>query len=334
MQRDDRAESGIDTIKWRPQFTHRAIGVVIILLAGLIAAIMMLWTYPEREARKIAYLTAALPAPVPVSRLVPSAIVPMARGNAQEINAAIPLATGPVPAAAGFWGPAGLNLTRSADCLTAAVYYEAGNESDDGERAVAQVVLNRVRHPAFPHTICGVVFQGAERPLGCQFTFACDGALARIPSPAGWARARRIAIAALSGSVYASVGWSTHYHANYVVPRWAKELDKVAVVGAHIFYRWQSYWGKPAAFNARYGGNEDQAIMQQAMLAARTPSLPDEDVLGNAMAATQPSPVADHMPIRTLETKPAALPDSSPGRWAIRPDADPAPAPPAATSTD
>src|SRR6476660_5886742 len=65
---------------------------------------------------------------------------------------------------------------RSLQCLTQAIYYEARNQSDDGERAVAQVVLNRVRHPAFPNTVCGVVYQGAVRPGGgCQFTFTCDG---------------------------------------------------------------------------------------------------------------------------------------------------------------
>ena len=70
---------------------------------------------------------------------------------------------------------------RALECLTAAIYYEAASESDDGQRAVAQVVLNRVRHPAFPGTVCGTVYQGSER-AGCQFSFACDGAMARAPS--------------------------------------------------------------------------------------------------------------------------------------------------------
>lgn len=125
---------------------------------------------------------------------------------------------------------------RSLDCLTAAIYYEAGRESVDGRRAVAQVILNRVRHPAFPATVCGVVFQGAERRTGCQFTFTCDGSLKRIPSTIGWAQARSIAEQALSGSVFAPVGWATHYHADYVVPYWASSLSKVGQIGAHIFY--------------------------------------------------------------------------------------------------
>src|SRR4051812_46235705 len=92
------------------------------------------------------------------------------------------------------------------DCLTAAVYYEARSESEDGERAVAQVVLNRVRHPAFPKSVCGVVYQGSNRATGCQFSFTCDGSLARGREPGPWDRARRIASQALAGSVYEPVG--------------------------------------------------------------------------------------------------------------------------------
>ena len=142
------------------------------------------------------------------------------------------------------------------DCLTSAVYYEAASESDDGERAVAQVVLNRVRHPAFPASVCGVVYQGAERTTGCQFTFACDGALLRVPSARGWQRARRIAAEALKGYVFKPVGVSTHYHANWVVPYWASSLDRAATIGVHIFYRWSGSWGTPRAFFQRYAGIE------------------------------------------------------------------------------
>src|SRR3546814_13220413 len=92
---------------------------------------------------------------------------------------------------------------RSIECLAAAVYYEAGSESVDGQRAVAQVVLNRVRHPAYPNSVCAVVFEGAQRATGCQFTFTCDGAMRRTPSVAGWERARKVAEAAPAGKVYA-----------------------------------------------------------------------------------------------------------------------------------
>ena len=110
---------------------------------------------------------------------------------------------------------------RALECLTQAVYYEAATEGADGQRAVAQVVLNRMRHPGFPSSVCGVVYQGAELPTGCQFTFTCDGSLARQPIPSIWSRARKIAMEALSGHVFAPVGHATHYHADYVLPYWA-----------------------------------------------------------------------------------------------------------------
>ncbi|MGZ8347599.1 MAG: cell wall hydrolase [Allosphingosinicella sp.] len=145
---------------------------------------------------------------------------------------------------------------RSLECLTAAIYYEAATEPLDGQRGVAQVVLNRVRHPAYPSTVCGVVFEGALRSTGCQFSFTCDGSLRRAPMDSLWQRARGVAEAALDGHVYAPVGWATHYHANYVVPYWASSLVKSANIGAHIFYRWRGGWGRAPAFVSRYAGIE------------------------------------------------------------------------------
>lgn len=135
------------------------------------------------------------------------------------------------------------------DCLTSAIYYEAGYELNQGKRAVAQVILNRVRHPAYPKTICGVVYQGSERKTGCQFTFTCDGSLARRPARDRWEQARLIAIGAITGAVEPSVGMATHYHANYVMPYWAPSLDKVSQIGTHIFYRWKGSWGRRRAFS-------------------------------------------------------------------------------------
>lgn len=153
-------------------------------------------------------------------------------------------------------GNAGNSQLAAIDCLTAAVYYEAANEPITGQRAVAQVVLNRVRHPAFPNTVCGVVFEGSERTTGCQFTFTCDGSLRRSPSPAGWLRGRAVAIAALSGYVERSVGHATHYHADYVVPYWAQSLAKLGPVASHVFYQWKGTSGTPVAFSSRYLGAE------------------------------------------------------------------------------
>ena len=187
-----------------------------------------------------------LPAPLP------HAFKPLSVDVALAENAALPFSTAPVEQAPPLLVP----LTASAfagrrsamDCLTAAIYYEAGQESEGGKRGVAQVILNRARHPAFPNSICGVVYQGSDRKTGCQFTFTCDGSLARKPSRAGWDAARRIAIAALSGRVEPSVGMATHYHADYVVPYWATSLAKIVQVDHHIFYRWTGGWGRRSAF--------------------------------------------------------------------------------------
>lgn len=166
-------------------------------------------------------------------------------------------ATGIAPARPFAFGPATtLDRGRALECLTAAIYYEAASESDDGQRAVAQVVLNRVRHPAFPATVCGVVYQGSDRATGCQFSFACDGAMAREPSRTGWARALRIAAAALGGQVFAPVGLATHYHTFAVTPAWNRTLVMTDAIGAHFFHRWKGYWGTAAAFHQPYRGGE------------------------------------------------------------------------------
>ena len=125
---------------------------------------------------------------------------------------------------------------RSLQCLTEAIYYEARSESEDGQRAVAQVVLNRVRHPSYPNTVCGVVYQGSQRTTGCQFSFTCTGVMGPITESAAWDRARRVAAAALRGQVYRPVGLAVNYHTTAIRPYWAPSLVTQTVVGAHIFY--------------------------------------------------------------------------------------------------
>ncbi|RKF22043.1 cell wall hydrolase [Altericroceibacterium spongiae] len=149
-----------------------------------------------------------------------------------------------------------LSGARAQQCLTMAVYYEAASESDSGQRAVAQVVLNRVAHPAYPDTVCGVVFQGSERRTGCQFTFTCDGSLARKPARLWWDRAEKVAVQALAGTVYAPVGLATHYHTVQVHPYWAGSLTPAGAIGMHQFYRWQGAAGRPASFSELYRGHE------------------------------------------------------------------------------
>jgi spore germination cell wall hydrolase CwlJ-like protein len=230
-------------------------------LFGLVAAAAMATAALSPHG---AHPKAAPPAPPPMT------VRPLAPDQALKVNAEIPVAGGPNPAAAAFQFKGNAAARAQAlNCLASAVYYEAGNQDVDGERAVAQVVLNRVRHPAFPASVCGVVYEGSTRPTGCQFTFTCDGSLNRQPDADGWRRATEVAAAALSGAVYAPVGWATHYHADYVVPYWASTMAKNTVVGAHLFYRWPGGWGQPSAFSKDYGGREPSAaLLRAAALAA------------------------------------------------------------------
>ncbi|WP_436977181.1 cell wall hydrolase [Sphingomonas tagetis] len=223
--------------------------------------------------------------------------------EAIEQNAGLVLPADPGPAARPFIVPQGPGFERATECLTAAIYYEARTESETGQRAVAQVVLNRVRHPAFPKTICGVVYQGSERTTGCQFTFTCDGSLARMPIAATWARARRIAVLALQGMVEPSVGVATHYHANYVVPYWASSLTPSATVGAHLFYRWAGYWGTPAAFHGRYAMSEpNQVNLRSLGVTVGTGEMPDSLKVAGTLAASSDDAVpAAASALRTLK---------------------------------
>ena len=150
------------------------------------------------------------------------------------------------------------DASRARGCLTAAVYYEARSEPVDGQRAVAQVVLNRVRDRAFPHSVCGVVYQGVGGAKGCQFSFACDGSTLRPRDPDAWARAEAVAVAALNGDVIAAVGNATFYHAGYVLPWWAASLTRLGAIGNHIFYRWPGALER-ALGGVRYAGVEPGA---------------------------------------------------------------------------
>lgn len=150
--------------------------------------------------------------------------------------------------------------SRDLECLTQAVYYEARGEGQSGMQAVAQVILNRVRHGAFPRTICGVVFQGAGRSTGCQFSFTCNGSMRARIERGAWERARSVAARALDGFVYAPVGNATHFHTTAVNPRWSGSLVRVGQVGSHIFYRFGGRRGGSGQF--RYTPQPSQASVQ------------------------------------------------------------------------
>jgi spore germination cell wall hydrolase CwlJ-like protein len=138
-------------------------------------------------------------------------------------------------------------------CLAEAIYFESRSEPGDGQAAVAQVVLNRVRSGIYPTTVCGVVYQDRNRPFACQFTFACEGKSLRIEEPGPWAVATRIAQDVVSGANYnPKVGEAVNYHANYVAPFWVGYLKRVDRIGAHIFYAMRDgvNWA-PGALNGR-----------------------------------------------------------------------------------
>ncbi|WP_040488966.1 cell wall hydrolase [Fulvimarina pelagi] len=127
---------------------------------------------------------------------------------------------------------------KEQECLARGIYFEARGESEEGQAAVAQVMLNRVRNPSFPDTICGVVYQNQHWRNRCQFSFACDGIKDRIADKKSYTRAEKVAEAVTHGETWLTeVGSSTHYHANYVRPRWASAMEKVDKIGKHIFYR-------------------------------------------------------------------------------------------------
>jgi spore germination cell wall hydrolase CwlJ-like protein len=286
---------------------------------------------PLQAANAPTDLAAAKPAALAAPQPEPMVLRPVAATEALRINATIPFSAEPNPRAASlvFRADSPADQLRSLQCLAEAVFYEARSESEDGQRAVAQVVLNRVRHPAYPGSVCGVVYQGPLRAGGgCQFTFTCDGSLASAPSGLGWLRARRIAAEALAGYVYAPVGLATNYHTHQVLPDWAFRLAKATVIGNHIFYRMPGAWGGPGAFSQAYRGREPSPA---TVMAARLPislgrsaaatlapppidlatlALPTPRVSANLATEAPPAPVNDRLPRSTVKAE-----FENSGRW-------------------
>jgi spore germination cell wall hydrolase CwlJ-like protein len=188
---------------------------------------------------------------------VPARGAPALRGKAPvPLPAAEAIAPGRAAEPFAVGAASERDVAASLQCLTAAVYYEARSEGLEGQRAVAQVVLNRVRHPAFPKSVCGVVYQGSRRSTGCQFSFTCDGSLRGAREKDAWLKARRVAGVALAGGVYGPVGLATHYHTTAIRPWWASAMRPAVTVGSHIFYRWRGEWGDPRSFRRPYLGVE------------------------------------------------------------------------------
>lgn len=257
---------------------------LLVTALALVAITTWLWLGPEIDAAPqeagAAPPIAALPArageaPVLAGETPLLANLPTSNpANARARNAAVPFWTGALAAAAPFRPPASdSDRARATECLALAALAEAGAD-EAGQRAVIQVILNRVRHPAFARTVCGVVFEGSQRATGCQFSFTCDGSLARRYGEAAWIAARRRAQAALGGAVFAPVGGATHYHTDWVHPWWSPKLIKLAQVDTHLFFRWPGYWGSAQAARMAYrGGEPDPFGVPAAAAAAASPPL-------------------------------------------------------------
>ncbi len=246
------------------------LAVIAILLAALGLTYALIGPGADTDRRPALTDLPGLPGDAPVLIAPPSLNDSQA---AQARNAAVPFVKGPITPAPRFkFSGTDQDLLRATECLALAAMAEAG-PSDPGQRAVIQVVLNRLRHPAFAKTVCGVVFEGSERATGCQFTFTCDGSLARAYSDSAWQQARIRAGEALGGHVFKPVGLATHYHTDWVYPYWSPKLDKLARVETHLFFRWPGYWGTKAAFAARYRGNEPDLSALVAGDAAAPPAV-------------------------------------------------------------
>jgi spore germination cell wall hydrolase CwlJ-like protein len=307
----------------RPSRAKWAVAALCSLVALVLIAAGLLANVNRRDelnrVRKAAH-AALPPAQSPVAPL--NLVKPLTPDEAVKQNEERPFDATPDTPARQFRLRADENSRdRALECLTQAVYYEAASESTDGQRAVAQVVLNRMRHPGFPPSVCGVVYQGSELPTGCQFTFTCDGSLLHEPVPSVWARAKKIAMEALTGHVFAPVGHATHYHADYVLPYWADSLAKQVQIGHHIFYRLKGGLGTDAAFSQHYAGKEPDlpappstvAVASQAVDPAQAQAL-----LNSGLAGTPPPVAADAAGIAAAaEPKKVLLADSSKGTLVI-----------------
>lgn len=243
-----------------PYHLQRVQAAGLALLLALLAALAAQFTWGQRAdfAGVADWLHSGAPPPaagsapdLAIDRFLPAQQRRLSADQAVAINFAAPLALAN-PAPPPFPGSllAADDLARATECMATAIYYEANGEPAEGKLAVAQVILNRVRNPHYPKSVCGVVYQGTGAGLGCQFTFACDGSVARRPSAEGLRSARAIAEAALHGAISGAAGQATHYHTIWIVPVWAGELRKVAIIGHHVFYRPPSAAGDFRGFPA------------------------------------------------------------------------------------
>lgn len=185
------------------------------------------------------------------------------------------------------------------DCLSEAVYYEARSEDTIGQMAVAEVVMNRVRDPRFPKTVCAVVYQGHYRDTGCQFTFTCDGSLGSKPKGVAWDRARAVALHVLLGLAKPVTNKATHYHTDYVNPYWKAGMVETEVIGTHIFYRFPK---TNAEWTTARIALEAQELRER---------IPDPALIAvDADAPADPVATVVTAPLITVSVQPAQLPSA------------------------
>lgn len=264
--------------------------------------------------------------------VAPSAeLLPIAPESARELNAARPFSTAKLAEALPFRSRlAGEQRDRAITCLAVAALYEAGTQAND-QFPVMQVILNRVRHPAWPDSVCGVVFQGSERRTGCQFSFTCDGSLDRYrPSSKALALARIRAEAMLDGLIDKRVGLATHYHTDWVLPYWSNSLEKIAGINTHLFFSWRGFWGTRAAFGDASAAEEpklaklasfsnshlpDNQVVTTETIKAQGPTTSDDgpEMLNAGAGSLPSSPPIPQVPVFRLALGTRA----QPGRWAL-----------------
>ncbi|GGB63802.1 MULTISPECIES: cell wall hydrolase [Henriciella] len=185
------------------------------------------------------------------------------------------------------------DMSRQMKCLAEAVYYEARSESTAGQLAVAEVIMNRVKDHRYPNTACDVVYQGATRTTGCQFTFTCDGALERKPRGSKWEAAKAIAAHIYLNLDEKRTAGATHYHATYVNPVWNSGLIKTSKIGTHIFYRFPrgAEWASArAAQQARFDREASGIEGGDSSIMTITGESSTEDLNAKSLSVLSPAP--------------------------------------------
>ncbi|MGD9816318.1 MAG: cell wall hydrolase [Hyphomonadaceae bacterium] len=185
---------------------------------------------------------------------------------------------------------------RQHRCLSQAIYYEARGETQRGQVAVAEVIMNRVASRHYPNSICGVVYQGSHRATGCQFTFTCDGSLRHQPRGRAWDRAQRVATAVMSGYARPLTQHATHYHTTGVNPVWNSGLVRTTQIGVHVFYRIPNSSERAhyqAALERRRGLRRSGAAAPDANLIPETDDQIIDGVEGEVVETPAPAPEAE-----------------------------------------